>query len=652
MDEIAASDSTWSSDAGGEKSKTVAAGEAVATLKPVSAKPAASAPVLAAKEKFPGFTEPMLATLTDGPFTRENWIFELKLDGYRIIGTKNKNETIIYSRRGNNYSDKYTSIVKELSSVNADFVIDGEVCFLEKNMSNFQKLQNFDKRQENLHYYVFDILWLNGHDLKRLTLTERKKLLKVLLSKSPEHIHYLDHIEKEGNAFFEKIRQEGHEGVLAKKADSRYLPGIRTKDWLKMKTGFRQEMIICGFVPSDKQSRVFSSLVCCVYEGDFLIYTGRVGSGFTESILKSLMKKLEKIKVQGPPVANPPPEKNIVWVEPVLTCEVRFSSWTDERIMRHPVFLGLREDKDPDEVSIEKPVSRLAAVSRVEFSNPGKVFWPDEGLTKKDVIDYYRDVSSVILPYLVDRPQSLYRTPNGIASKGFFQKNMKEIAPDWVKTITIESESRGEIEYMLCQDEDSLLYMANLGCIEINPWSSSLPDLDNPDYMIFDLDPVEIDFRELVKIAVEFRKLFEKLELPAYCKTSGSRGMHIYIPVRREYSYEQVQNFVKILESHIHNRFPSVTSFERSPSQRKGKIYLDYLQNGKGKTMASVYSLRPRPGALVSTPVGWDELTPSLKPENFTLINMRKRLEKKGDLWAGMFNKRIDMKEVLKNLKL
>ncbi|MBR9999595.1 MAG: DNA ligase D [Cyclobacteriaceae bacterium] len=634
MDEIAASDAIRDPEQ-----------EEGVKVKPVDE------PTQAEKSDFPGFISPMLATLTDQPFSESEWIYELKLDGYRVIAAKEKKKADLYSRNGNSFTERYHLIAEELSELNARFIIDGEVCYMDQTKkANFQKLQHNDDEQERLHYYVFDILWLNGHDLKNLPLTERKKLLQALLSKSLPHIHYLDHVDKEGHVFFKKIEKDGLEGIIAKKSTGRYFPAERSKEWLKIKTGHRQEMVICGYLPSDKPGRNFRSLLCAVNEGHSLIYTGKVGTGFNEAIQQELMKKLKALETDEVPVNNPPSGKNIRWVKPELICEVKFSTWTTDRVMRHPSFIGLRSDKDPGQITIEKPEEAVNPGSKVTFSNLSKIFWPDEKITKEEVIGYYRDIAEVILPYLKDRPQSLYRTPEGIIKKGFFQKNVKEIVPDWVTTVKLESGSGRTIEYLLCQDTDTLLYMINLGCIEINPWSSSMPKLDNPDYMVFDLDPVELRFKEVVILALEFKKLFDKLGLPAFCKTSGSRGLHIYIPVQQNYSYGQVQNFVKILETYIHRQNKDLTSFERAPSARQGKIYLDYLQNARGKTMASVYSLRPRPGAPVSAPVRWEELTPHLTPDAFTLRNMRKRLEKEGDLWSGMFEHRVDMQKVLERI--
>ena len=484
-----------------------------------------------------------------------------------------------------------------------------------------------------------------------MPLIERKKILQLLLAKGPPHIHYLEHLENDGIAFFEEVRKKRGEGIIAKQADSSYSPGIRSKAWFKVKTGFWQEMVICGYIPSEKATRPFSSLLCGVYEAGSLVYTGRVGTGFSEQMMADLMPKLRELEIDRLSIENTPVDKNIRWLRPQLICEVKFANWTDGGIMRHACFLGLRTDKKPEDVHFEKAVKPVIPDGRVAFTNLKKLFWPEEGYTKEDVIAYYRDVAEVILPYLKDRPQSLYRTPSGIIGKGFFQKNVREIAPDWVETVELTGSDGQKIEYLLCQDEDTLLYMANLGCIEINPWSSSLPQLENPDFMIFDLDPVDVDMSDVVRLALDFKRVFDQLSIPAYCKTSGSRGLHLYVPVRLCYTYAQVQNFVKLIELYIHSKNRQITSLERSPAARQGKIYLDYLQNAKGKTMASVYSIRPRPGAPVSTPLSWDELHPGLDPGKFTLRTMRRRLERKGDLWQNIFKQRVDMQKVLNSLK-
>ncbi len=516
---------------------------------------------------------------------------------------------------------------------------------------DFQKLQNNYSRQDKLHYYVFDLLWLNGHDLKNLPLIKRKELLKELLSNPGQHIHYLEHIEKEGEKFFKEVEEKEMEGIIAKKKDSNYHPAWRSSEWLKMKTVQRQEMVICGYTQSGKSGREFKSILCAAYSNNKFIFTGKVGTGFNQAKQKQIMQLLSGLITEKAPVENPPKNEQIVWVKPELVCEVKFAEWTKDKVMRHPVFIALREDKPPHQIKIISP--RKAPVSKRKFilSNPEKIFWPEEKIRKKDVYNYYESIADIILPYLKNRPQSLYRTPDGIKKKGFFQKNMEDLAPPWVDTVTVEKEKGKSIKYMLCQDTDTLLYMINLGCIEINPWNAVLPDLDRPDLMVFDLDPLDIEFSVVIDVAIEFKELFKQLGVLSFCKTSGGRGLHIYVPVKQYYNHKQIQNFAKTLELHVHKKMKKYTSLERSPSKRKGKIYLDYLQNGKGKTMASVYSVRPRPGAPVSVPLQWDELNPKLNPFDFNIHTVPGRIEQNGDIWKDMNDAAIDLTEVINKIE-
>ncbi|RYG42185.1 MAG: ATP-dependent DNA ligase, partial [Chitinophagaceae bacterium] len=288
---------------------------------------------------------------------------------------------------------------------------------------------------------------------------------------------------------------------------------------------------------------------------------------------------------------------------------------------------------------------------KVEFSNPDKVFWPKENITKGDVIAYYNSISDYLLPYLKDRPQSMRRTPDGIKSEGFFQKNVAGMVPDWAKTVVLKSDSKGEpVEWLVCNDKDTLLYMVNMGCIEINPWSSRVKTLENPDYIIFDLDPKGAPVGDIVKTANVLKAVLDKLKVPAFIKTSGGNGLHVFIPVKPKYSYDQTREFSHIVSQMVHQQLPDITSLERMPSKRKNKVYLDFLQNGKGKTMASIYSLRPREGAGVSTPLSWDEVDDQLNLQDYNIFTILPRLQAKGDLWKDFFKEAVDLKEVLKNL--
>lgn len=599
---------------------------------------------------FPGFIEPMLANAVKEPFDKENWIYEHKLDGYRIIATRFKNEVKLFSRNGNLYNDKYPAIAEALNSIRADYIIDGEVCYMDiGDRPDFQKLQHDYANQKALHYYVFDILWMNNHQLTEVPLALRKSLLQEMLKSPPDNIHYLTHVEGKGTALFEEIKKKKLEGIVAKSKQSIYFPGSRSKDWLKIKTSLRQEIIICGYLPSEKTGIYFSSLLCAQYEDGVLTYTGKVGTGFSDDLQRKLIEMMKSMEIKHAPVTNPPKDKNIHWVEPVLVAEVHFTEWTNSGVMRHPVFIGLRSDKPPASITREVPQTDATMPTKVTLTHPDKLYFPKEKITKGEVFDYYQTIAPLLLPYLENRPQSLFRTPNGVGDKGFFQKDMKDMAPEWAETIEIESSDGQPSNYLLCQNTDTLLWIVNLGCIEINPWNSSTPRLDYPDYLVIDLDPVDVDFTKLVDVALEFRKTFDDLHMPSFVKTSGGRGLHIYVPVMPEFNYDQVQQVVKTIEQHVHQKQKKITSFERSPSKRKGKIYLDYLQNGKGKTMASVYSLRPREGAGVSTPLHWDEVNHQLDPKEFNFHTIRDRLKEKGDLWSNLFDSRVDLKALIQS---
>lgn len=593
----------------------------------------------------------MLAVLGENPFDNPDWVYEIKLDGYRILASRHDGTRNLTSRNGHLYHDVYPSISTELDAIPHEFLIDGEVVVLDENgRSSFSQLQHLDREGRNrLFYYVFDLLWMDGYSLMNLPLHQRKELLKRVLPPGMRRIRYLDHIPTRGQEFFRQAQAMGLEGMIAKDRRSRYTPGKRSDRWIKVKTAKRQEVVIAGYTPPKGSRRYFGSLVMAVNEDGRLRYAGRVGSGFDERQLREIHATLERLKTDQAPVAVDEPT-DVQWVRPELVAVVRFAEWTKTKSMRHPVFVSLRSDREPLTVVRETPQVRTRKLdARIGLSNPEKVFWSDGPIRKQDVYGYYEDLADVILPYLKDRPQSLYRTPDGAEGQGFFQKNVEGIAPEWVATVEV-SHSSGSMTYLLCQDVRTLLFMVNLGCVEINPWSSSLPDIESPDYVVFDLDPVEVGFAEVVRVAAAFRDLFQEIGMPFYCKTSGSRGMHIYLPVIPKYSHRQAQQFVKLIETIIHRRFRALTSFERSPSNRKGKIYLDYLQNGRGRTMASVYSLRPRPGAKVSAPVAPGELTDRLDPADFTIATMRKRIDEHGDLWSGFFEHRVDIMEVITTL--
>ena len=614
------------------------------------------------------FIKPMLASPTKKIFKDPDWVFELKWDGYRVMANILHGKVNLYSRNGISYNEKFSSIRSELKSIEHDCVLDGEVVIIDKDgTTDFQKLQNYNSKssEDILKYYVFDLLYLNGHSITQLTLMERKSLLPDLLE-NLEHIIYCDHLEAMGPTLYKRAIDAGMEGVMAKKADSTYSPGYRSENWLKIKAVNTEEAIICGYTDSNNGGSIFGSLILGIIQDGELTYVGNCGSGFSSEQQKDLLKKMKVLARDASPFSKKTNLKGRTphWIAPELICEVKFSEWTKSGLMRHPVFLGLRKDKNLEEIHPQVIVKTSEQSNHnkesslevdgisVSLSNLEKVYWPDAGYTKYDLIDYYLNISDFILPYLKDRPQNLNRHPNGINKPSFYQKDNENL-PTWIETIHIYSESsQKQIEYMLCQNQASLLYMANLGCIEINPWNSVTRDLEHPTYTVIDIDPSEKStFEQVIEVALAAKEVLDLAKIRAYCKTSGSTGLHIYIPLNGKYSYDEARDFTKLLCYFIKEKLPKLTSLERIVKNRKGKIYLDYLQNRRGQTLASAYCVRPKIGAPVSTPLLWEEVKPGLQILDFTIKNIPARLEKLGDLFSPVLQKGIDMEKAIGNLE-
>lgn len=612
---------------------------------------------------------PMLAQLTEAPFDNENWIFEIKWDGYRAIADNRNDSLRFYSRNGNSFIDKYTSVVENLKMLDFQAVFDGELVAVDKDgKASFNLLQNYHRRKKGtLLYYIFDLLYYEGCDLRSDPLIQRKALLKQVLP-ALNHLRYNDHIEKTGVAFYDLARENQLEGIIAKEKNSPYLEGVRSDYWKKIKITMQQEFVIGGFSAPKGGRTGFGSLLLGIYQDDKLIYAGSVGTGFSNDDLPIIRNLLEKICISNNPFSNMGSFNNqATWVNPLLVCEVKFAEWTQDGFLRQPVFLGLREDINPKQVHREyrfTPHSSKLHIptgsskdtlveingKNLRLTNLNKIYFPDDNITKGDIISYYRNISGIILPYLKNRPESLHRFPDGINGKNFFHKNIDD-APEWVPSVKIESD-QGTIRYILCQDEASLSYIINLGAIEINPWSSQIGSLDFPDYMVIDLDPLECPFQYVVDTALFIHDILQNLEMPHFIKTSGATGLHLYVPVGGRYSFEQVRQFSFIICKIINDRSPSVTSLERIPQKRKGKVYLDYLQNSKGKTMAAPYSIRPLKGAPVSAPLLWEELGSELRPDQFNINSIFARLRDCGDLWKLTIGKGIDMLAYLDSLAI
>jgi bifunctional non-homologous end joining protein LigD len=612
----------------------------------------------------------MLAKESVGAFDDPDWIFEIKWDGYRAIAEISKEGVKLYSRNGNLFNAAYPYIIQKLSEIKHSATLDGEIVVLdEEGKPNFQYLQDYENNTfRPIQYCVFDLLALDGKDICHLELLERKNLLKMLLRKN-KTIFYSDHIVETGNTFFKAIAAKEMEGIVAKKSDSGYFPGRRSSEWLKIKTHKTLEALIAGFTAPRGGRKYFGALILALKKGKTNQYIGHTGTGFSAKTLQEVYQLMKPLLRRTSPFdmaidSNAP----VTWVEPQLVCEIAFSEWTKDGSLRHPVFMHMRPDKKSSQATREniKAVDNSDHPKKTEdkeytfgsihvkTSHNSKLFWPDEGITKGDVITYYQEIAPVILPYLKNRPQSLKRNPNGIGDKGFYQKEAGEHIPSWLKTVKIHSESGDkDINYIICNSAASLAYLNNLGCIELNPWHSTLFDPEKPDYLIIDIDPSDKNtFDQVVEVSLVFHDLLTHVKAPHFIKTSGATGMHIYVPTGKQYSYDQLKDFSQLVCLLAQEQMPRFTTLERNLKKRgEAHIYLDHLQNRRGQTIASAYSIRPYPGATVSTPLSWKEVKLGLSPADFNIHTIPARLKKKGDLFEGLFDKRLDLKSALKKLE-
>ncbi|HEX8763180.1 MAG TPA: DNA ligase D [Candidatus Saccharimonadales bacterium] len=624
----------------------------------------------------PWHVRPMLCTLIDEPFDKQGWLFEMKWDGYRAIAAKHGSGVDLYSRTGNSFLDNYPPVAEAVRALKHDVILDGEIAVTDsEGRPHFELLQNWRRDHGGvLHYYVFDILWYNGRDVRTMPLIERKKLLKSAIHGS-DLIRYSDHVEDKGLALFKKMQEQGLEGVVAKKADSEYRENNRGDNWLKAKTHLRQEVVIGGFTEPRGTRQFLGSLIVGVYDKGEFKYVGHSGGGIPDKLRRDLRERLLRLERKTSPfITEPKPNAPVHWVRPELVCEMSFAEWTSEGYMRQPQFEGLRSDKKP--VNVRRETAKSSSKPRGARTKKGtettrnkeekmatnkddeltlthldKVFFPDHGYTKGDLIEYYKSVADYILPYLKDRAHSMLRQPDGIKGFKFFQKNNEHL-PEWVPSADIYSDSNeGNLHWIVGGQLDTLLYMVQLGTIEMNPWNSRIQKLDYPDWAIIDLDPEGIGFEEVITIAREVKKLCDEWDIPCYPKTSGKTGIHIFIPLGAKYTHEQAKNFAHLIVLEINKRQPKITSVERLPEKRKHKIYLDFLQNREGQTLAAPYSVRPTKDASVSMPLHWDEVKSGLKPSDFTIKNALKRLERTGDLWKPVLGKGIDLPKVLKTIE-
>ena len=643
----------------------------------------------------------MLATLVGDPVEEGDWLYEIKWDGYRALAYVNQGKVDVRSRNNKSFNEKFYPVYEALQQWNINAVVDGEIVVLnEEGVPDFGDLQLWRSEADGqLAFYVFDVLWLEGNDVMNLPLEQRHQLLQAIIPAGNGIIKISEQFDTSGKDFFLLAERLGLEGIFAKRPGSTYTPGIRSKDWLKIKTEKRQEFVIGGYTKNENTSKFLSALLVGVFENGKFHFVTPVGTGFNTATQKEIIQRLkpdetktcpfvEKPEYNKPSRFRPnPPKATVTWVKPKLVVEVSYREETKDGAIRHPSFKGIREDKKPSDVVKEKAqqsdniakkstgkikgISRLRPKERktllnpteeaqtrdvgghsLHFTNLSKVFWPKEKLTKRDMINYYYQVVPYMLPYFKDRPQTLNRHPHGITGQSFYQKNVKGKAPEWIKTFPYYSSSDDEEkEFLVCTDEASLLYIASLGCIEMNPWSSRTQSPDYPDWCIIDLDPDKNTFDQVIKAAQVTKQILDAIGVPGYCKTSGSTGLHIYIPLGAKYTYEDSREFGRSIATLVHHEIPSFTSIERKTANREGKMYVDFLQNRSQATVAGPYSLRPKPFAPVSMPLLWEEVKKGLQIKNHNLLSAIPRLKETGDLFKGVLSKGINMEAAIKKMK-
>jgi bifunctional non-homologous end joining protein LigD len=610
---------------------------------------------------MPEFIEPMLATLVDEAFDDDNWLFEVKWDGFRALSFVQGSKVEIKSRNNLSFNEKFSAIVSELKKLKSQVILDGEVVVIdESDKSHFQLIQNYkNKKNHSLVYYVFDILIKDGIDLRSLPLIERKEILKKYLEQlSLPFIRYSDHVIAKGIELFKAAAKMSLEGIIGKKITSEYV-SKRSRDWVKIKSLATQEIIICGFTKPRGAREKFGALIAGIYNKENeLAYAGHVGGGFTDAELLHIYNLLKELKTAKCPFKKTPKvNTSVTWVKPLLIAEVTFTEWTEVNSMRHPVFKGLRADMDnPKKIvkEVSEPLNRVKQMtgktSDLKLTHLEKIYWSKEKITKGDLIDYYESIAPFILPYLKDRPIMLHRYPDGIEGKDFYQKDLNFNPPVGIKTFELMQE--GKINnYLLINDVHSLLYAINLGSIDLHPFLSHTKTLQHPDYCVIDLDPHEIAFSHVIEVALALDELLNNLKIKHFCKTSGGKGLHILIPLKAKYDYEQSRQFAEIICMHIQKLFPKTTSMERSPQKRPKKIYLDCLQNRLSQSIVAPYAVRPRPFANVSTPLLWEEVNESLEIGQFNIHTVPARLAKMGDVMKGVLSAGINMQKALSAIK-
>ncbi len=606
---------------------------------------------------------PMLATLDTRIPSGDDWTHEVKFDGFRALAYLRGGDCKLVSRNGKDLNGRFPevakAIVKAVKSPNA--VLDGEICRLDPSgKSSFSELQ---QGSGPLVYYAFDLLELDGVPRVQLPLQARKELLHSLLDLRVTSVGFSADFE-DGGALFEVAKERDLEGVISKRKASAYQQGKRSRDWLKVKTENNEEFVIAGYTRgSGRRAGTFGSLVLAVNDGSELRYVGNVGTGFDDAEISKLLKLLRPLHRDSSPFAVVPKlpkvrKGDVHWVEPHLVAQVRFGEWTHDRHLRHPSYLGIREDKSAAEVTDERPISETIRKGKRELrlSNLDKPFWLAEGITKGDLLAYYQAVAPVLVPHLKGRPFTMRRYPDGAAGKAFFQKDAPSHMPDWIprfRALVSTREKSGAkkwIEFPVVDDELALLWMVNMGCIDMNSWYSRIDRPDRPDFVLFDLDPTpEVPWSQTVEVALILKELLDALGLESFPKTSGGKGFHVLVPLDRRSTYDDTRRFAEHVADAIARLHPKLATTEWAKARRRG-VLIDANQNGEGKTIASVYSVRPRPNAPVSTPLAWSEVNEKLNPSIYTMPVVLERVRAHGDLYGGLLTTRQSLSKALKSV--
>jgi len=615
----------------------------------------------------------MLAEPRAEAFDRDGWLFEIKYDGYRMLAAAGRGDGQLVSRNGNDYTASFPELARALRALPfSHVVLDGEVVVHDgAGLPSFQRLQKRarltrapDVRRAAVElpaaFYVFDVLGFEDWDLRELPLVERKAVARMLLPPVGP-LRFADHVEGMGVAFYDQAVRLGLEGIVAKRADAPYRAG-RSVLWLKVRADRTDDFVVVGFTAPKGAREGFGALHVAWYEDEVLVYAGRVGTGFRGEDLVAIRDTLEGMAVDAAPCAGAPAGAEHRWTRPTMVAEVRYKEITEEGLLRQPVFVRFRDDKPPEdclrrsaaEGDTAQPAPEVRA-GRVEIAltNLDKVFWPADGYTKGDLIAYYRTIAPAMLPYLEDRPLVMTRFPDGIEGKSFFQKDAPVFAPDWIRTEVVYSDdAEREVRYFVADDVDALAYVANLGTVPIHIWASRIATLEQPDWAIIDLDPKEAPFAHVVTVARAARELCATIDLPCFVKTSGSTGLHLLLPLGRRCTHEQARVLAELLARVLVADLPEIATVKRLPTQREGKVYLDYLQNGRGKLLVAPFCVRPLPGAPVSTPLTWDEVVPDLDIRRFTIRSVPERVTQLGaDPLRGVLAEQPDLLAVLGRLQ-